>query len=76
MRKNLLPGSWSGMLAAIRAAAHAIGDRTGVAVIDYALLAGLIALVAVTALQMAGSAVADMYDVISSAFVESLAPTP
>lgn len=44
----------------------------GVAAIDYALLAGLVALAAVSAFQLMGIAVGDMFNTVSSDFTQSM----
>jgi len=63
-----------GFKALARTMTDAVQDRTGVATIDYALIAGLVALAAVTGLQILGDVVIIMYDTISTAFVAALSP--
>jgi pilus assembly protein Flp/PilA len=49
-----------------------LDDDRGVAAIDYALLAGLVALAAVGGFEIMGIAVGDMFNTISSDFTQSM----
>ena len=51
-------------------------DRSGATIIDYALLAGLVALAAVTGFQLTGTAVAGMFNAIATAFIASMPLSP
>ena len=58
--------------AGVRAIAGMTTDRAGTAMVDYALLAGLVALTAAAAFQSLGIAVHNMFDMISIAFVKAM----
>ncbi len=62
----------SGPCVGVRAIKDVATDRAGATIIEYAFLAGLVALAAVGAFDMMGSAVASMFDGVSSAFVQSM----
>ena len=64
----VLPGRCVGA----RAINDVATDRTGATIIEYAFLAGLVALAAVGAFELMGSAVAGMFNGVSSAFVQSM----
>lgn len=64
----VLPGPCVG----VRAISDVATDRGGATIIEYAFLAGLVALAAVGAFDMMGSAVAGMFNGVSSAFVKSM----
>ena len=64
----VLPGPCVG----VRAISDVATDRGGATIIEYAFLAGLVALAAVGAFDMMGSAVAGMFNGVSSAFVQSM----
>ena len=59
-----------------RTIANMVMDKGGTTIMAYAFLSGLIALGAVVSFGATGTAVAKMYNVISTVFVASLQPTP
>lgn len=62
----------SGPCVGVRAINDVGTDKAGATIIEYAFLAGLVALAAVGAFELMGSAVADMFDGASNAFVQSM----
>jgi pilus assembly protein Flp/PilA len=63
------PGAWFGVASshALRTSARLARDRSGVALIEYALLAALIAMAVVAAISGLGENVGDHYDDIDKA---------
>ncbi len=62
----------SGPRGGVRAINDVATDRAGATIIEYAFLAGLIALAAVEAFDMMGSAVAGMFNTVSTDVVQSM----
>lgn len=60
----------------VRVLADMATDRSGTTVIDYAFLISLVALAAVQGFYILGTAVGDMFDAISTIFVQATAPSP
>lgn len=61
--------------AGVRTIIEMAADRTGATIIDYALLAGLVAMAAVTGFQQTGAAVTGLFDTISTVFAASMPPS-
>ena len=64
--------AFSGLRSSARTVSGLAKDSNGTAIMAYAFLAGLVALAATVAFTATGTAVANMYDVISTTFVASM----
>ena len=51
-------------------------DRSGTALLEYAFLAGLVAMASAVGFDLMGTSVATLYNVIATTFVASMPPTP
>jgi len=51
-------------------------DRSGTALIEYAFLAGVIAVASAVGFDLMGTSVGTLYNMISTTFVASMPPTP
>ena len=68
--------AFSGLRGGVRRFVKMAKDRSGTAIIEYAFLAGLVAVASAVGFDLLGTAVGNMYDVIATAFVASMPTTP
>ena len=68
--------AFAGLLVSLRTTYNMARDKDGTAIMAYAFLSALIALAALVAFETTGTAVADLYNTISTVVVASMPPTP
>jgi Flp pilus assembly pilin Flp len=67
--------AFAGLLVSLRTSIKMAQDKSGTTIMAYAFLAATIALAAIVAFDATGTAVANMYDAIATAFVASMPPS-
>lgn len=68
--------AFSGLRTSVRRINKVAEDRSGTAIMAYAFLSGLIAMVAVVAFRAMGTAVTQLYDMIATVFAASMPAAP
>ena len=68
--------AFAGLRTGVRRINKVAEDRSGTAILAYAFLSGLIAMVAVVSFRALGTAVTELYDMIATVFAASMPPAP